>query len=82
MHEQMIGIEDAAHTYEYDEYYKILPAINNWSLDPARIGSGRKVPRDFSYSSDNNVEWMTSNALKAWLAENTKKISLGANFLS
>ena len=76
MHEQMIGIEDAAHTYEYDEYYKILPAINNWSSDPARIGSGRKVPLDFSYSSDNNVEWMTSDALKAWLAKNTNKIGL------
>ena len=27
IHEQMIGLEDAAHTYEYDDYYKILPYI-------------------------------------------------------
>src|SRR5688572_2234297 len=27
LHEQMIGEEDAHYTYEYDEYYKILPAI-------------------------------------------------------
>ena len=39
---QMIGIEDAAHTYEYDGYFKILPAINDWSNDPKRIGSGKK----------------------------------------
>ena len=76
MHEQMIGIEDAAHTYEYDEYYKILPAINNWSSDPARIGSGKKVPYDFSYSSDKNTEWMTPSELKSWLLKNTHKFSL------
>ena len=72
----MIGIEDAAHTYEYGGYFKILPAINKWSSDPARIGSGKKVPRDFSYSSDNNTEWMTSDALKSWLKTNTNKIGL------
>ena len=76
IHEQMIGVEDAAHTYEYDGYYKILPAINNWSSDPARIESGKKVPCDFSYSSDNNTEWMTSDALKLWLAKNSNKIGL------
>ena len=30
LHEQMIGIEDAIYTYEYEQYYKILPAINKW----------------------------------------------------
>ena len=29
LHEQMIGPEDASFTFEYDEYFKILPAINN-----------------------------------------------------
>ena len=74
MHEQMIGVEDAAHTYEYDGYYKILPTINNWSSDLSRIGTGKKVPFDFSYSSDNNAEWMTSDGLRSWLAKNTNKI--------
>ena len=39
LHEQMIGIDDAPHTYEYDEYFKVLPAINNWSIDENRINS-------------------------------------------
>ena len=42
MHEQMIGTEDA-HTFAYDGYFKILPAINDWSSDPQRIGNGKKV---------------------------------------
>ena len=33
LHEQMIGTEDAPHTYEYEGYFKILPAINEWSTD-------------------------------------------------
>lgn len=74
MHEQMIGIEDAAHTYEYDGYYKILPAINNWSSDSKRIGQGKKVPEGFAYTSDNNTEWMGTDELAKWISANQHKI--------
>lgn len=70
LHEQMIGIEDAPYTYEFDNYYKILPAINNWDDDPDRISSGNKVPENFCYSSDNNPEWMTIDELKHWIDSN------------
>ena len=43
LHEQMIGLEDAHYTYEYDEFYKILPSINDWANDPDRIGEGKRV---------------------------------------
>ena len=76
MHEQMIGVEDAPHTYAYDGYFKILPAINNWSSDPARIGKGQKVPENFSYTSDQNDEWMDKATLRAWIDENVKKIGV------
>ena len=71
LHEQMIGEEDAAHTYEYDGYYKILPAINNWSSDPERIKGGLKVPDDFFYRSDSNNDWMSASDLEAWIAAQT-----------
>jgi len=74
LHEQMIGEEDAPHTYEYPEHFKILPAINNWSSSPARIKDGIKVPDGFTYSSDNNTEWMTRDELKAWIVDNESKI--------
>lgn len=76
MHEQMIGVEDAPHTYEYDVYFKILPAINDWSSDPKRIGSGRKVPKNFCYTSDKNPEWMHEDELKRWLTNNANKIGV------
>jgi len=74
LHEQMIGVEDANHTYEYDGYFKILPAINNWSEDPNRIKNGRKVPEGFVYASDTNREWMSMDELQTWINANREKI--------
>ena len=74
LHEQMIGTEDAPHTYEYDTYYKVLPAIHNWSHDPARIERGTQVPPDFTYSSDNNSDWMSIASLQNWVEESRHHI--------
>jgi len=74
LHEQMIGSEDALHTYEYPEHYKILPAIHNWSADPERIGLGKKVSPDFTYSSDNNLEWMGIAQLQTWIAQHRDRV--------
>ena len=76
LHEQMIGPEDAAHTYEYKEHFKILPAIHNWSATPARIKDGVKVPDGFVYASDTNTAWMTAQELAEWIAANRSKIGM------
>ena len=76
LHEQMIGPEDAPHTYEYDEYFKILPSINSWSEDPKRIGEGKRVSEWFSYTSDSNTEWMTRQELNEWIALNKDNFKL------
>src|SRR3989344_3177109 len=74
IHEQMIGLEDAGHTYEYANHYKILPAIHNWSSDHARINDGIKVNEQFMYGSDRNTEWMTVESLRSWIETNRGKI--------
>ncbi len=74
LHEQMIGEEDAMHTYEYSDYYKILPAIHKWSEDPQRINGGIKVSPDFTYSSDNNTHWMSEEQLRAWIEANASMV--------
>ena len=73
LHEQMISVEDSYHTYEYDGYYKILPAINNWDRDVNRIKNGRKVPAGFVYASDTNPHWMSVDALRTWIDNNRSK---------
>jgi hypothetical protein len=70
----MIGSEDAFYTYEYSDYYKILPSINEWANDPERIKDGVKVNPDFMYSSDNNKEWMEIKTLQDWIEKNCNKI--------
>jgi FlaA1/EpsC-like NDP-sugar epimerase len=76
LHEQMIGFEDAPYTYEYREHYKILPAIHNWSQDPLRINKGKLVGADFTYSSDNNPNWMDIHFLQNWINHNKEKIGM------
>lgn len=74
IHEQMVGEEDVPYTYEYDKYYKILPAINDWFKDPARIKDGRRVPEDFVYRSDRNTEWLSKAELQNWIETNRSTI--------
>lgn len=74
LHEQMIGVEDAFYTYEYPEHFKILPAINGWDTCPKRIKDGKRVSEGFSYTSDNNTEWMQPAELQAWIDANREKI--------
>lgn len=74
LHEQMIGAEDAYYTYEYPHHFKILPTINNWANSPERIQDGKRVPEGFSYTSDNNTEWMSDEDLQGWINQNREKI--------
>ena len=74
LHEQMIGVEDAHFTYEYPEHFKILPQICEWGSIDKMIKGGKQVPEGFSYTSDNNKEWMTIPQLRMWLEKNKSKI--------
>ncbi len=70
LHEQMIGPEDCLYTYEYNNYYKILPSINEWNLDKKRIKNGKKVKKGFVYSSETNTEIMSVENLRLWIKKN------------
>lgn len=67
LHEQLIGADDAAHTYEYERCYKILPAIDAPGND-GRVKGGRKVDPSFAYTSDRNGDWMSIETLREWIA--------------
>ena len=70
LHEQMISSDDSYSTYEYLNYYKILPQINNWEKDNLRVKNGKKLPEGFVYSSETNKEWMTKSDLQRWIETN------------
>lgn len=74
LHEMMIGFEDAENTYEYPMFYKILPQIFNETQKKKMIKNGKKVSRDFIYSSQNNKKWMNKQELAKWIKENKHSI--------
>lgn len=73
LHEQMIGPEDSPNTYEYAEYFKILPTINTWNPGADLVKNGKPVPEGFTYTSDTNSAWMTVSELQSWIAQNLGK---------
>ena len=38
------------------------------------INNGVRVPENFTYSSNNNTEWMSIEALQDWIYKNKDKI--------
>ncbi|NQT30302.1 MAG: UDP-N-acetylglucosamine 4,6-dehydratase (inverting) [Candidatus Saganbacteria bacterium] len=57
VHEVMISSDDSRNTAELEDCYIIRPAFHWW--DANNHTSGRSVPDGFSYSSDNNAEWLS-----------------------
>ena len=74
LHEAMISQEDAFYTYEYPNHFKILPQICEWGDIRKSIKGGVRVPEGFSYTSDNNKEWMTIPQLREWIEKNRAKV--------
>lgn len=66
LHEIMITTEDSAHTYEYDKHFIIYPQLV-WSDSKRVLPTGKKVPEGFSYSSDNNTEWLSVEEIRELL---------------
>lgn len=67
MHEALITCEEARHTIELEKYFVIIPEFKK-SPGLGRImeekyghyyGLGKKLPDNYSYSSDNNQCWMS-----------------------
>lgn len=68
LHEIMISSDDSHLTYEFEDYYAISPSIKftNMEIDfsiNAKGQKGKKVSNGFSYSSDNNKEWISQEEL-------------------
>lgn len=68
LHETMISSDDSHLTYEFDKYYVISPSIKFTNIQSdfsanAKGEKGKKVQDCFSYSSDNNKEWVSQEQL-------------------
>jgi UDP-N-acetylglucosamine 4,6-dehydratase len=71
LHEVMITADDARMTVELPDCYVIQPAITFWRSEQAGLPGAKKVAEDFSYTSDNNSQWLDASALNKLLAAGT-----------
>ena len=67
LHEAMIMEDDARHTIEYDDYYVIQPEFSWWKRENQT--DGKTLQDGFSYTSDNNTEWLSIEQLKDLVEE-------------
>ena len=72
LHEIMITLEDSMTTYEYEKHYIIYPQLV-WTKKQEPNPTGRKVTEGFSYSSDNNTQWLSVEEIQERLESEIKK---------
>lgn len=68
LHEIMVTVEDSFTTYEYEKYFVIYPQMV-WSEKKRVTPLGKRVKEGFSYSSDNNTEWVGIKEIKELLED-------------
>ena len=66
LHEIMVTVEDSMTTYEYDKHFIVYPQMV-WNNRQKPNMNGKKVPEGFSYSSDNNTEWLSVEEIRELL---------------
>ncbi len=64
LHELMVSFDDGRNTVDLGDRYVIKPTFSFWDNEAANYKNAKPVPTDFSYSSDNNKEWLSQNQLK------------------
>ncbi|WP_343699718.1 UDP-N-acetylglucosamine 4,6-dehydratase (inverting) [Caulobacter sp.] len=70
LHEIMISADDARSTVEFEDRFAIEPNFAEFGRTPYGAADGAApVPEDFSYSSDNNHDWLSPDGLLAMLEE-------------
>lgn len=71
LHELMIGKDDSRHTIDFGNYYAIIPEhlVHEKNKLQAFIGNRKAefLPEGFSYTSDNNPQWLDQQQLKTAL---------------
>ncbi|MEG3637836.1 UDP-N-acetylglucosamine 4,6-dehydratase (inverting) [Magnetococcus sp. PR-3] len=72
LHEVMITEDDSRNTVELDDRYVIEPIMVGWPRTSFLEDQGKLVTEGFSYTSDNNSEWLDSENLFTMIGQSKK----------
>lgn len=67
LHEMLISEDEARHTIELEKMYVVQPAEATW-FGYSWKNKGKELNEGFSYSSDNNTEWLDVEGIKKYIA--------------
>lgn len=73
LHELMVPYDDGRNTVEIDDRYIIEPAFASWNFKSHKESGAKPVGDEFSYSSDNNTEWLDEDGLRDLIQNNKAK---------
>jgi UDP-N-acetylglucosamine 4,6-dehydratase len=59
----LISAEDAWYTVELADRFSIEPSYRYWETERKPLPGSKPVPEEFSYTSNNNSEWMKPEEL-------------------
>lgn len=63
LHEIMVSEDEARHSVKCKDRYIILPEYHDWT-GHINYGDGKILDNGFTYSSDNNTQWLSIDTLK------------------
>lgn len=67
LHEVLISEDEARHTVELETMFVVQPAEASW-FGYSWKDKGKLLPEGFSYSSDNNAEWLDADGIRKYIA--------------
>jgi UDP-N-acetylglucosamine 4,6-dehydratase/5-epimerase len=76
LHEIMVPMDDARLTLEQTDRFIVQPALKMWTSEEYTISDASPVKEGFSYSSDNNDEWLDADSLTQLLENSAGESSL------
>lgn len=67
LHEDLLSDDEARHAIELDTMYVIQPAEASW-FGYSWKDKGKPLPEGFSYTSDNNTEWLDVEGIRKYIS--------------
>jgi len=67
LHEDLLSADEARHTVELENMYVVQPAEAFW-FGYSWKNKGKSLPDGFTYTSENNTEWLDVEGIKKYIA--------------
>lgn len=76
LHEELLSVDEARHSVELETMFVVQPVSASW-FGYSWQDKGKPLPEGFSYTSDNNTEWLDLDGMKEFIAPFEKAFKEG-----